>query len=240
MIATAVLEVHTTMRILLSAFLVTILSSTSTSFAQQVAPAPAPNSGSATVAPANGDSISPLVQPAIDAVQAALGAVKVEKWKGGSVRNEATGNVASIQKDVQTTLPGLLADADSGAGSMSKVLPVSRNLNALYDVVIRVWDGARIAAPADQVEQLQQAMTSVDKARRAVDDRLMMLSAANEKRIADLQGAVTKMAMAAAAPAPPPPPPCPTPAPKKKVVKKKPAAPSTAPQPAPTPKPNSQ
>jgi hypothetical protein len=219
------------MRIWLSAFLASTLCMSTVGLAQQAAPA-------SVAAPAKADPVSPLVQPAIDSLQTALGTVKVEKWKGGSVRSEAAGNVASIQKDVQTTLPGLLSDADAAPASMSKILPVSRNLNALYDVVIRVWDGARIAAPADQVEQLQQAMTGVDKARRAVDDRLAAMAAANEKQVTDLQGAVTKMATAAVVPPPPPPPPCPAPAPKKKVVKKKPATPAaTTPQAAPAPKP---
>ncbi len=227
------------MRIWLSAVLVSTLGVSTVGLSQQAAPAP-------VAAPAKADPVSPLVLPAIDSLHTALGAVKVEKWKGGTVRNEAVGNVASVQKDLQTTLPGLLSEADAGAGSLSKVLPVSRNLNALYDVVIRVWDGARIAAPAEQVEQLQQAMTNVDKARRAVDDRLAMMAAANEKEVSDLQEAVTKMATAAAVPPPPPPPPCPTPAPKKRVVKKKPAAKPATPAAsgstaAPTPaKPNPQ
>jgi hypothetical protein len=234
------------MRIRPSAFLALLLSSGFPVFAQQAVPTPGTTTAPAASAAAKADPVSPLVQTAIDSLQAALGSVKVEKWKGGSVRNEAAGNVASIQKDLQSTLPGLLSDADAGAGSVSKVLPLSRNLNALYDVVIRVWDGARIAAPAEQVEQLQQAMTSVDKARRALDDRLAMLAATNEKQVSDLRGAVTKMATAAATPPPPPPaPPCPAPAPKKKVVKKKPAAKPATPAPgsttAPAPaKPNPQ
>ena len=193
-----------------------------------VAPKPAPPK----IAP-----ISEILKPSLDSVQTVVGGVKLDKWKGGSVRTEAAGNVSSIQKDLQGALPGLLSDADAAPGSMSKLLPVSRNLGALYDVLMRVWDGARIAAPGEQVDQLQQAMTSLDKARHAVDDRLQAMAGGSEKQIGDLQVSLTKLQTPPVCPVVAPPPPPPAPAPKKKVVKKKPATPSAAKPAASTPAP---
>ena len=54
------------------------------------------------------------------------------------MRDEAQANLRSIQKDVSTTLPALLASADSAPGSASKLLPAYRNVDALYDVLLRV------------------------------------------------------------------------------------------------------
>jgi hypothetical protein len=175
-------------------------------------------------APAPAPAITPssLIQPSLDTLSQTVGALKVEKWKGGSVRTEAGTNIASIQKDLQTTLPGLLKEADAASGSMSKVLPVSRNFDALYDVVLRVVDGASVAAPGEQLAQLQQALISLSKARHAMDDRIADMAAAQEKHLGTLQAALkaqpAPVCPAVAAPV------CPatTPA-KKKVVKKKPA-----------------
>jgi hypothetical protein len=179
-------------------------------------------------------TVSSLLQPSLDTLGQAVGAVKVEKWKGGSVRAEAASYVASIQQDLKTTLPPLLADADAASGMTSQAMPVSRNINALYDVVLRVVDGARIAAPVDQVNRLQDAMIGIEKSRKALDERLLAMTVAQEKQIADLQSAAK--AQPVITPCPPPPP-----EPKKKVVrKKKPAAipaPTNA-QPAVAPKPN--
>ncbi len=221
------------MRILQAAFILTTFCANSLGVAQQTTPAPksTPGAAPATAPPASAPKPAPLsnlVQPSLDALQATLASVKLEKWKGGSVRNEAAGNIASIQKDLQATLPGLLKDADAA--------PVSRNLGALYDVLMRVWDGARVAAPAEQVELMQQAMMGIDKSRRAVDDRLASMAASSEKQVGDLQIALAKVQSAPVCPVVAPPPPPPAPAPKKKVVKKKPATPATAkpttPQPA--------
>jgi len=222
------------MRISNAAFVLTMLCTTPAGYAMQAATggaqspgAPAPSPAPAAVTP------SGLLQPSLGTLSQTVGALKVEKWKGGSVRTEAGTNIASIQKDLQTTLPGLLKEADAASESMSKVLPVSRNVDALYDVVLRVVDGASIAAPGEQLAQLQQALASLSKARHALDDRIADIAAAQEKHLGVLQAALKAQPVPVCPAAPAPVCPAVTP-PKKKVVKKKPATttPSTTQQPA--------
>jgi hypothetical protein len=227
----------------------------STGFAQQPGPpngaptqgasqAPAQNStqNSAQDAKSAQDAAvkpSALLQSALDALEQAVGAVKVEKWKGGSVRAEAGTNISSILRDLQSTLPPMLKEADAAPGTISKVLPVSRNVDALYDVLLRVVDSASVAAPTEQMAQLQDAMTGLNKARHALDDRIEEITTAREKQIGDLQVALKTQPVPVCPASPPPPPP---PAPKKATPKKKKPKPATPPaastQPAPTTKPN--
>ena len=238
------------MRIVLKALVLTALSFLSGACEAQTA---APSTAQQTPAPQPAPAAQPtpaakpstLLQTSIDGLQSTLTGIRLEKWKNGTVRSEATTNIASLQKDLQETLPVLLAAADADPQSMSKTLPVSRNLDALYDVLLRVVDGARVVAPADQVDQLIQTMASVEKARLALNDQLLQLATGQEKQVIDLRAAVVK-AQNQTPPAPVCPKPAPTPAPtaKKKVVKKKPATPATTPPatqtPAPAAKPNSQ
>ncbi len=180
-----------------------------------------------------------LLQPSLDGLGQTVASVRLEKWKGGSVREEAGQYIVSIQKDLQGALPALIATADAAPGSMSKAMAVSRNVNALYEVLLRVVDGSRIAGPVDQVNRLQDAMVALEKSRHALEDHLLTMASAQEKQIVDLQVALKPPPpVVAACPAPPP---APEPAPKKKVVKKKKPAATPAPanpQPAPAPKPN--
>ena len=174
---------------------------------------------------------SALLKSSMDSVQQTLSGLKLDKWKGGTVRTEASANIASIQQDLQSTLPSLLTTADAAPSSVSKVLPASRNVDALYDVLLRVLVAARVSAPADQVAQLQQAASGFEKARHALGDHLQQASIAQEKQISDLQASLKVQAQSAPAcpvvtPAPPP-----TSTPAKKATKKKPAA---KPKPAPT------
>lgn len=241
------------MRIAATAFLLTMLSAPG--FAQQPAqqsggvptqgasPAPAQNTAQNTVQnTAQSTAVKPsaLLQPALDTLEQMIGTVRVEKWKGGSVRAEAGTNISSIMRDLQSTLPPMLKEADAAPGTMSKVLPVSRNIDALYDVVLRVVDSASVSAPGEQLVPLQEAMTGLNKARHALDDRILDMAAAREKQIGDLQVALKNQPAPVCPVAPPPPPP---PAPKKAAPKKKKPKPATPPaatttQPVPVVKPN--
>jgi hypothetical protein len=172
---------------------------------------------------------SGILQPSLDAVQQTLASVKVEKWKKGSVRDEAGTDIHSILRDMQVNLPPLLKEADAAPGSLSKVLPVSRNVDALYDVLLRVVEAARMAAPDEQANQLRQALSGLGNARLDLDKRIQEEAAAQETQLSDLQASVQKQA-AFKCPAPPAAPACPAPAPAKKPKKKpSPSATTTTP-----------
>jgi hypothetical protein len=145
------------------------------------------------------------------------------------VREEANANISDIQRDVQTTLPSLLKDADAAPGALSQVLPLSRNVDALYDVLLRVEEGARVSAPAEQVTALQQALVTLQKARSALDLQLQETAAAQEKQVTVLRTTLQAQAAARAAVTPAPVPTCPAPPPAKKAVRKR-KPPATTPQ----------
>jgi hypothetical protein len=168
-----------------------------------------------------------LLQPSLDNLQQAVGGLQLEKWKKGAMRDEASGNISSIQRDLQSVLPPLLKEADAAPGTMSKVLPVERNINALYDVLLRVVDGARVAAPGDQFTTLQNAMAGLEKARHALSDQMQETAAAQEKQIGALQVAL-KTQPVPVCPVAAAPPPAPAPAKKPAVKKHKPATPKPA------------
>lgn len=150
---------------------------------------------------------SVVLQPGLDGVRAALREVRVEKWKtSGAVREEMDGDVGSIQRDLDGTLPGLLSVADSAPDSVGKVLPAYRNVEALYDVLLRVASVARLAAPQAQSVALDGAMADLDIGRRMLGDQLQSSAVAVEKQVVDLQTALKAV---------------PAPAPARTVTKKK-------------------
>ena len=192
----------------------------------------APEPPAALAAPAV-PAPSHILQPAFDTVQQTLTGLKIERWKRGSVRDEASADINSIEQDMRLHVQGLLQDADSAPGTLSKTLPLSRHLDALYDVLLRVVEAARIAAPDDQANELRQTLANLNKARLALDDSMEATAGAQEKQIADLRVTVQKQA-AFKCPAPPPAPVCPKPE-TKKLVRKKPPATATPAAPVTTP-----
>lgn len=168
---------------------------------------------------------SSLLQPALDSVARAGSSVDLNRWKGSSsARDEVDANLASMQKDLQATLPPLLAAADASPSSAAASLPVLLNLDALYSVLLRVAIASRNGAPRDQNTALEQAAMLLDSARRDIGDTVLTAAKAQEQRAAELQATLQQQAAALAAaqqvPTVPPPQPVKT--------KKKPASAKTS------------
>ena len=202
-----------------------------------IAQAPAPAAAPSASAPAQPVvSVSAQLEPALSAVHHTVDQVRVDKWKRGNVRDEATQNISQIQRDIDVTLPPLVRDADSSPATLSKLLPVSRNISALYDVLLRVVEASRISGPDDQVEQLQQALVTLGNARLAFGDRMQNSALLLEKQAGDLRATVQAQAARISATPLPVATPC-TPPPSKTTPKKttrrpaaKPASPSATTQ----------
>lgn len=177
---------------------------------------------------------SDILGPAIAQIRQALPLLRPEKWKTpGPVTQETAQNLGSIQRDLDSTLPDLVSTADRNPASVQDVLPAYRNVDALYDVLLRVTEVSKLAAPAQQSTALQQAIVALEDARRALGDQVQTAALNETKAIVSLQGqlhdaqAAAPKNVAAAAPV------CPAPAP---AVKKKPAV-KPKPKPAATPAP---
>ena len=190
--------------------------------------APAASQAASVSPPAAAVAVpSVQVQPALRPLKLSLNALNVDRWKTSKATKEATAaNLNSIRKDLEETLPGLLSSADAAPASVAAVLPVARNLDALYDVALRVTVVAETAAPQDQIESLQAALSSLDTAKRSLNERLQSGAESQARQIVEL----TKQLNAASAAAPAPAPVCPLlpPLPPAKKKKKPAAAPPAA------------
>ena len=168
------------------------------------------------------------LQPALVALTQAVRQLRIDKWKApGPVRDDAARNVNSIETDLDTTLPGLIAATEPSSPSGSTLAPtfaVYRNIDALYDVVLRVSLTAELAAPDVEIEALDHALSRLEAARKALGDSIAGGISQQQQKVLALQ--------AAAAAAPPPPPAAPSktvvedgPQPATKTARKKKAAP---------------
>lgn len=206
----------TAMRLLSSLLCLATACATCSALAAQ-APATTPPAQAQMQTPGNP---SATLQPALDELQHALSGLRPDKWKASDeVRRETAANISSIRNDLETTLPPLLASADGASGSVARALPAFRNIEALYDVLLRVTGVANLSAPSQQSAALEQARASLEDGRRTFGDRLQAAAAADEQRIYKLEAAVR-----AAPPAPAPATVCPPPPPaKKRRTRRKPA-----------------
>lgn len=162
---------------------------------------------------------SAILRPAMQSLQQALAIARPDKWKAPSaITAETTADIGSIQRDLDQTLPPLVAASDASPSSVSQLLPAYRNIEALYDVVVRVTQTSVLAAPSQQSTAFQQATQSLQQARRDFGDLLTSDSQSQDRRLHDVQTRLTSLQFAPPSPAPvcPPPPPVKKPTPRKK------------------------
>lgn len=144
----------------------------------------------ATPAPTGPPTAADLLQPALSNTGSTLKTLTLDKWKKGTVREEAESNVNALLTDLNNNMQPLMDAADAAPAQLSKAIPLVKHLDAFYDVLLRVEEASRVVAPAEQISALQDALLRVSHARIAYDDVLQTLAASQEKQVIDLQTAV--------------------------------------------------
>ncbi|HEX5236380.1 MAG TPA: hypothetical protein VFW25_13750 [Silvibacterium sp.] len=136
---------------------------------------------------------SAILQSALAEIQGSTSALNIGKWKApGRVRDDAEQNVSSIQRDISVSLPGLLAQADAAPGSVSPSFAVYRNIDALYDVLLRVSETADLSAPSNEAASLASCLQSLETARAGLADAILRNSQHNEAQLTALEASVRR------------------------------------------------
>jgi len=120
--------------------------------------------------------------------QADLVKLRIEHWKADSgYKKQALGNVDSIQRNLQGALPEMLAQLRSAPENLPATFKLYRNLDALYDVLGSVVEGAGAFGSKDDLQSLSNDLSSFEGTRKQLAERLEGLSSAKEAEIARLR-----------------------------------------------------
>ena len=143
------------------------------------------------------------LEQASQAAQVDLAKLRVEKWKTDSgSKRQAQGNVESIQRNLQSRLPEIIAELKASPESLTSTFKLYRNLDALYDVFESVAESAGAFGSKDEFQSLENDVSAFEKGRRSVADRMETLAGAKESEVtrlrAALQNAQASMPVAAA------------------------------------------
>jgi hypothetical protein len=141
--------------------------------------APAPQQGPGT-------NLQPIYSAAETLRQAVFG-VQLNRWKApGEVKDVAQDDLASIVNDLNQVLPGLLQAAQAQPTAFKPSFEVYRNLNALYDVVLRVSQAASLTGAPD-AKNLQNALNQLAKARKDFSESLTIASDQRDAEVVQLR-----------------------------------------------------
>jgi DNA repair exonuclease SbcCD ATPase subunit len=122
------------------------------------------------------------------ATQADLVKLRIEKWKTDSgYKKQALGNVDSIQRNLQGALPEMIGQLRGSPENLPITFKLYRNLDALYDVLGSVVEGAGAFGSKDDLQSLANDLNAFEGSRKQLAERIENLSSAKEAQITQLQ-----------------------------------------------------
>lgn len=136
--------------------------------------------------------------------QVDLAKLRVERWKTDSgSKRQAESNSESVQRNLKSALPEIVAQLRAAPENLPATFKLYRNLDALYDVMASLVESAGAFGSKDEFQSLDNDMTSFERLRRSLADRMETLTTAKETELTQLRNQVRTL-QAAATPAPPP------------------------------------
>jgi hypothetical protein len=153
-------------------------------------------------APAQASFAMASLRPALANVQAAIGNVNLSRWKASAAtRTAVQQDIGSMQRDLNATLPGLVTSAEaSGPGVLAPSFAVFRNLDALYDVLLRVSETAALAGSESDAGSLEDARAGLEDGRGKLGAWLLQSIGAQDAQITRQQAPAAQAATPAPAP----------------------------------------
>lgn len=159
--------------------------------ALQATPANSPSPGTVQGAPVASSApavLSEDLRPALHQVQRAVSQIDIDRWKlSRQWKRQMQEDANSIQNDLSTQLPALLQTAQSSPTMLGPQLSVMHNVDALYDVMVRLSMAASLSGGKDDTALLTDAMQQLEAARKATADRLLNASTQQDQQLLSLQ-----------------------------------------------------
>lgn len=167
--------------------------------AAQAAPAPAVPQARSQAANALTDSLQQLSTTLVR-LQATLSGMTASRWKApGDVRQTTQADMNSMQRDLSDTLPPLVAQAKANPAQLAPVFSVFRNVDALYDVLLRVSETAQLAGATNDGRSLEEQRAALESSRRQLGVALLASAQAQDTEVVQLRTAARVPAVAAPA-----------------------------------------
>jgi len=128
------------------------------------------------------------IEAASKNTQEDLSRLRIERWKAdGSYKKQALGNVDSIQRNLQGALPEIISQLRNAPEDLASSFKLYRNLDALYDVLGSVAEGAGAFGTKDDLQSLSNDLNAFEGTRKQLAERIENLSSSKEAELARLR-----------------------------------------------------
>ncbi len=136
-------------------------------------------------------ALSDALKPALEQVGAALTQVRIDRWKvSRDWKAQLRGDSSSIQQDLSSELPALFHAAQQSPSALSPQLAVVHNIDALYDVLVRIATAASLSGGKTDARVLNDALQRLESARKVASGQMIQAASARDQEFAQYQAAV--------------------------------------------------
>lgn len=149
----------------------------------------------AQAAPANSGAAMPIdsLSSALHQTAAVLDQVNVSRWRvSKGWKRQLQDDVASIQQDISTQLPGLFEKAHASPKLIGPQLAAMQNVDALYDVLVRVSTAANLSGNKGDASALDGALQQLESSRKAASQQLQQAASLQDQQLAGFQALIQK------------------------------------------------
>ena len=118
-----------------------------------------------------------------------MSGLRIDRWKkiDPNTKRASQADVASIQRNLQTALPEIIAEVRNSPESLASTFKLYRNLDALYDVFVSLAESTGAFGSSDEYQSLQNDLNSVETSRRMFADRVETLAGSKEAELTRLR-----------------------------------------------------
>jgi hypothetical protein len=139
----------------------------------------------ATSPPTPVSTVNDSLRPALIQVGSSLDQVQIDHWKvSHEMKGQLHNDVSSIHQDLSSQLPALLHSAQQSPDALAPQLAVMHNVDALYDVLVRIATAAMISGGKNDAGTLDSAVRQLESARKLAASQLMQIATTQDQQIA--------------------------------------------------------
>ncbi|MGC1782137.1 MAG: hypothetical protein WA708_06440 [Acidobacteriaceae bacterium] len=135
--------------------------------------------------------ISQVLQPALEQAGSSLRQIQIDRWKlSRQWKAQIQSDASSIQQDLSMQLPALFQQAQASPALIGPQLSLLRNVDALYDVMVRVTTAANLSGGKSDAALLDSALQRLEQARKSAADSLLQSAALQDRQVMQLRAVV--------------------------------------------------
>jgi hypothetical protein len=149
--------------------------------------APAPPAPTETTA----SPISDTLRPALEQVGHSVGQIQIDHWKVSKAwKEQLQSDANSISNDLSHGLPGLMQQAQANPTALDAQLQLMQNVDALYDVLVRLTLAADMNERKNDAALLDSALQQLETARKTATAQLVSAAAQQHQQLTQLQSEI--------------------------------------------------